>query len=251
MSGWIKLHRDIRKHWIFQRSDYLLYWVDLLMMANHKAKSWLFNDKLILIKRGEVATSLVNLSKRWNCSRNKIRHFLDLLENDAMIVQKKDRVYTLVSICNYETYQDREKTKGQRRDNVRTTEGQRRDTTKECKELKEYIYAPKKFEKIEKSLDELQAQFKNRNVKSEFQHFKDYCEANGKKYKNHLAAFRNWLRNENYRTKDEPIKDTKIVISCPKGHHKRKVNRGVSGVCPQCYEQLKPLEQIQLERAIA
>ena len=107
------------------------------------------------------------------------------------------------------------------------------------------------FESIEESLDDLQAQFKNRNVKSEFQHFKDYCEANGKKYKNHLAAFRNWLRNDNYRSKDEPVKQTKITLSCPKGHHKRQVNRGVSGVCPECYEQLVPIEQIQIERAIA
>jgi len=108
-----------------------------------------------------------------------------------------------------------------------------------------------KFESIEKSLDDLQAQFKNRNVKSEFQHFKDYCEANGKKYKNHLAAFRNWLRNDSYRSKDEPVKQTKITLSCPKGHHKRQVNRGVSGVCPECYEQLVPIEQIQIKRAIA
>ena len=108
-----------------------------------------------------------------------------------------------------------------------------------------------KFEIIEKSLDGLQAQFKNRNVESEFQHFKDYCKANGKKYKNHLAAFRNWLRNDSYRTKDEPVKQSKITLSCPKGHHKRKVNRGVSGVCPECYEQLVPIEQIQIERAIA
>jgi len=108
-----------------------------------------------------------------------------------------------------------------------------------------------KFEIIEKSLDGLQAQFKNRNVESEFQHFKDYCKANGKKYKNHLAAFRNWLRNDSYRTKDEPVKQSKITLSCPKGHYKRQVNRGVSGVCPVCLEQLVPIEQIQIERAIA
>lgn len=108
-----------------------------------------------------------------------------------------------------------------------------------------------KFEIIEKSLDGLQAQFKNRNVESEFQHFKDYCKANGKKYKNHLAAFRNWLRNDSYRSKDEPVKQSKITLSCPKGHHKRKVNRGVSGVCPVCLEQLVPIEQIQIKRAIA
>ena len=58
-TGWIKLHRDIRKHWVFQRPDYFQYWVDLLMMANHQSKTWLYNDKLIPIRRGEVATSFV------------------------------------------------------------------------------------------------------------------------------------------------------------------------------------------------
>jgi len=256
MSGWIKLHRDIRKHWIFQRSDYLLFWVDLLMMANHKKKTWLFNDRLIEIKRGEVVTSTVNLSKRWNCSRNKIRHFIELLEKDAMVEHKKDRGYTHLSICNYETYQDKGTGEGHQKDRQGTGKGQARDTTKECKELKNVknIYIPKnnQLNEIEESLNDLQDQFKNRNVKAEFQHFKDYCEANGKKYKNYLAAFRNWLRNENYRTeKDAPIVEKQIIIACPNGHVKRKSKRGINAVCPTCYEQLIDQDKLQLERAIA
>jgi len=103
-------------------------------------------------------------------------------------------------------------------------------------------------------LPELQKdnQFKNRNVKKEFEDFKDYLLANNKKYSNYAAAFRRWLRNDNYRkTEDEPVKKEEIILACPNGHMERKTRRGVRAICPECRESLKPIEEIQLERAIA
>ena len=95
-------------------------------------------------------------------------------------------------------------------------------------------------------------QFKNRNVKKEFEDFKDYLLANNKKYSNYAAAFRRWLRNDNYRkTEDEPVKKEEIILACPNGHLERKTRRGVRAICPECHESLKPIEEIQLERAIA
>ena len=94
--------------------------------------------------------------------------------------------------------------------------------------------------------------FKNRNVKKEFEDFKDYLLANNKKYSNYAAAFRRWLRNDNYRkTEDEPVKKEEIILACPNGHMERKTRRGVRAICPECRENLKPIEEIQLERATA
>ncbi len=105
---------------------------------------------------------------------------------------------------------------------------------------------------IQESFAKLKSDFPNRNVESEFEHFKDYCDAKGKSYKNYLAAFRNWLRNEQFRKpEDDKPKPQSIIIACPNGHVKRKSKKGVRSVCPECYEQLKPQDQIQLERAIA
>ena len=137
MGGWIRLYRSIRDNWLFERSDYLLYWIDLLMMANYTEKKWPKNDQLILIKKGEMITSIVRLSERWKCSRNKIIRFLTLLEKDRMIVRESDTHYTRLSICNYERYQGGGAYEG-------TTKGQpggqpggrQRDITKEYKEVK-------------------------------------------------------------------------------------------------------------------
>ena len=103
-------------------------------------------------------------------------------------------------------------------------------------------------------LPELQKdnQFKNRNVKKEFEDFKDYLLANNKKYSNYAAAFRRWLRNDNYRkTEDEPVKKEEIILACPTGHYSRNARKGVRGRCPKCDEQLLPNEEIQIKRATA
>ena len=39
-------------------------------------------------------------------------------------------------------------------------------------------------------------EFSRKNVYGEYEKFKDYLDANGKKYKNYLSAFKNWLRAE-------------------------------------------------------
>ena len=95
-------------------------------------------------------------------------------------------------------------------------------------------------------------QFKNRNVKKEFEDFKDYLLANNKRYSNYAAAFRRWLRNDNYRkTEDAPVKKEDIIIACPNGHGKRKSKKGVIAVCPECRESLRPIEEVQMGRGIA
>ena len=103
-------------------------------------------------------------------------------------------------------------------------------------------------------LPELQKddQFKNRNVKKEFEDFKDYLLANNKRYSNYSAAFRRWLRNDNFRkTEDAPVKKEDIIIACPNGHGKRRSKKGVIAVCPECRESLRPIEEVQMGRGIA
>ena len=55
------------------------------------------------------------------------------------------------------------------------------------------------LKEIEKELPSLQKKFENRDVKKEFEHWKDYLDSKGKKYVNYKSAFRNWLRNDNFR----------------------------------------------------
>ena len=129
-----------------------------------------------------------------------------------------------------------------------------KDKDKELDKVKDKKSKESQLLTIGIQLPELQKddRFKNRNVKKEFEDFKDYLLANNKKYSNYAAAFRRWLRNDNYRkTEDEPVKKEEIILACPTGHYSRNARKGVRGRCPKCDEQLLPNEEIQIKRATA
>ena len=106
MSGWIKIHREIADHWIFQDAEKLKWWIDLLMMASHEEHKTLVGDEFVSLKRGQLMVSLSFLASRWGRSKEKVLDFLRLLESDHMIDRKPDRKSTTITICNYDSYQD-------------------------------------------------------------------------------------------------------------------------------------------------
>ena len=107
------------------------------------------------------------------------------------------------------------------------------------------------LETIKSNLDAIQSDFAEINVRKEFEKFVDYLDANGKKYKNYNAGFRNWLRNDSFgKTKIENKKLNKVMLACPAGHIQREVNRGVRAVCPTCRVTMQPKETLNLEKMI-
>lgn len=109
MSGWIKLHRQIQQHWLWQDKpfDRRSAWIDLLLMANHAPGKVVQGNEVIEIDRGERITSEVKLAERWGWSRKKVRNFLQLLASDGMIEDIKEaRKRTRIKVCNYRVYQD-------------------------------------------------------------------------------------------------------------------------------------------------
>lgn len=104
--GWIKLHRSIRKNWIWSDAKKLKWWLDLLMMANHKDNKILIGNELLLIKRGSLHTSIINLSTRWDADKKTVKKFLTLLEKDNMITLNSSSIGTTIHISNYNGYQD-------------------------------------------------------------------------------------------------------------------------------------------------
>ncbi|MFO8067443.1 MAG: hypothetical protein R6U11_07670, partial [Bacteroidales bacterium] len=121
MQGWIKLHRRIIDHWIWQDPEYLRMWIYLLLDVNHEDRKIVWNKEVVTVKRGEKITSLRKLSMEFNCSREKVRHFLKLLIKDGMCNTVNNTNYTHIKICNYDSYQVQ-----QHADN--TADGHRDDT---------------------------------------------------------------------------------------------------------------------------
>ena len=127
--GWISLHRSIQDNPIWHEKPFSKgqAWVDMLLMANHAPKEVLIGNKVVLINRGQFHTSELKLAEKWGWSRNKVRAYLTLLEEQKMSTTKGTTKGTTVTIENYTLYQDLPTTEGtaekQRKNNEKTSKG--------------------------------------------------------------------------------------------------------------------------------
>jgi len=115
-------------------------WVELLLLANHKKTKIFIGSELVKIDKGDVITSLSKLATLLNCSTKKITTALKTFEKDKMIINKKAKKWTHLTICNYETYQgsgNAEETVRKRRGNAEETVRKTIKNDKNDKNVKE------------------------------------------------------------------------------------------------------------------
>ncbi|ATO28656.1 Replication protein O [Bacillus atrophaeus] len=139
MIGWIKLHRSVQDHWIYQeKRKFSKYeaWLDLLMMASHKDNKFVLGNELYEVKRGQFISSIRKLGERWSWSNTKVTQFLDLLRKDKMIDFKKDTKKTLITIVNYGVYHDSEEEKKTVIEHENDTKATQKHTIKNDKNVK-------------------------------------------------------------------------------------------------------------------
>lgn len=105
MEGWIKLHRKMLEWEGFKKSEMVHIFIYLLLSANKKDGNW----NGIQVKNGEFITGLLSINKATGVSIQTIRTCLKRLENQHIINKQSNKQYTLITICNYESYQEDEK----------------------------------------------------------------------------------------------------------------------------------------------
>lgn len=87
-------------------------WIDMLLMARHKAGYVRVRGVSLRIERGQIAVSQDNLAKRWKWGRQKVRQFIQELEqqNQIQVTQQKGKLINCISILNFDKYQLRQPT---------------------------------------------------------------------------------------------------------------------------------------------
>jgi len=143
MSGWIKLHRGIKTHWIYtdkRKFSRFEAWTDILLTVNYAPAKTMIKGKLIEIKRGQSILSLDSWASNWNWDKSSVRRFLELLKKDGMIQLENETVTTRLTVCNYDSYQLEEnakKTQVKRKRNADETQTTPIKEEEERKEEKE------------------------------------------------------------------------------------------------------------------
>jgi hypothetical protein len=214
MSGWIKLHRSIKEHWLYTEDRVFSKfeaWNDILLSVNFADAKQVIKGKIYNIKRGESTMSLETWAKRWNWDKSKVRRFLTLLQSDGMIVLVSDNITTHLTVCNYASYQDEGNASETPMKRKRNTNEIQTTPIKEEQEQQEQ----KEGKFIKPTIEDVKTYMKELGMNDISERWMSHYESNGwlvgkNKMKDWKASVRTWKLN-NLQT--EEIKTNKPKIA--------------------------------------
>ena len=110
MEGWIKIHRKILENPIICKDcETFSIWLYLLLSATHQEIPAIFKGEKIILKKGQLITGILSISKKLKINKDKIQRTLKCFENDKQIEQQTSNKNRLITILNWEQYQNNNK----------------------------------------------------------------------------------------------------------------------------------------------
>ena len=256
-KGWIKLHRSITDWEWYMDNNVKLLWYHLLLTCNYKDSKFQGYD----IPAGSKVCGYPSLAEQTGLTVQQIRTAILKLKSTSEITVTKTPKFSIISITNWDKYQEDDSQLDSRMTGERQADDRRATTSKEDKkERKEEenippLVPPKRvtnkgtkipddFMPNETCLNVAQQEgYDNAGLNRELANFIDYWKGCGKTKSDWQATFRNWLRNNknynrsnSYGKRQEPKSDVEIYaqvlreIQDEDSFHGTR--DGVSGDCP-------------------
>lgn len=189
MTGWVKLHRKMVK-WEWFKTPHMYHLFSyLLLTANREKKIW----HGVEILRGQLVTGRKELSQNTGISQQSIRTCLKRLKSTSELTVKSTNKYSIITICNYETYQI---TKTANQPANQPAKTPITNHKQEVKEIKNKGIGT--FENVflsEKELKKLKEKF-NSQCEEKINTLSEGIASKGYKYKSHYATILAWDRKE-------------------------------------------------------
>ena len=145
-NSWIKMYRSFLDWEWYPDTNCVRLALHFILKANYRAKKW----KGLIIDRGQLVTSRGQLSEETGLSEMQIRTAIDKLDNCGFITKSGTRKYTIITVCNYDLYQQAQDgfdngcqpTDNQQITSKQPTDNQQITTTKEYKKerIEEYTH---------------------------------------------------------------------------------------------------------------
>jgi len=198
-NGYIKLWRSMKDSSVMKKPEYLSVWIFILLSANFKETEFIFNDEKILIKSGSFITSRAKIHAITGVEESKVERILKYLKTEQQIEQQSFNKFRIISICNWELYQQSEQQSEQPVNSKRTASEQQVNTNKKDKNVKKEKKDINKTyrESFPPSVESISLYCQERNNNIEPQGFYDYYQSNGwmvgkNKMKDWKATIRTW-----------------------------------------------------------
>ena len=107
-NGWIKLHRTLLDKAIFMNPHALQVFLYCLMKATYKDMKLAVGNRVIYLKPGQLLYGRKRVSQRLGMGEGKLRGVMDYLEQNGTITIERHSQYSIVTIVNWEQYQNGE-----------------------------------------------------------------------------------------------------------------------------------------------
>lgn len=102
MEGWITLHRKFLSWEWFDKPEMVQLFIWLLLNANYADKKWQGQ----VIKRGQILTTTPKIMEALRLTEQQTRTCIGRLKSTGEITCKSTNKYTIITICNYDRYQE-------------------------------------------------------------------------------------------------------------------------------------------------
>lgn len=230
--GYLKLWRRSLDSEIFHNPELWRLWTWCLMRTSYKQRFLPFhtgkNKISVKVGAGQFIFGRNKAAEFLGDSPSTIWKRMKKLESLENIKIESNRQYSIVTICNWEEYQEPDEqevtaeeqlsdnqvtTKEQRGDNEVTTEEQLSDTNKKVKKVKKVkevkdIYGTFKNVLLsEKEVEKLKEKF-NGTLDAKIEELSEGIASKGYKYKSHYATILSWDRKKKREAGEKTANDT-------------------------------------------
>jgi len=194
MQGWISLHRKILSNPVVCKdSEYFSVWCYLLLNATHDSHDTMFNGKRITLGKGQLITGRKAISSQFKINESKVQRILKKLETEQQIEQQTGNKNRLVTVLNWNDYQE---------SNNKTT-----STEQQVNTYNNGIKGNKKIYKefvllTDDENKKLIEKFGEKKTSQAINNLNNYIGSSGKKYKSHYHTILAWDRKNNNSSKE-------------------------------------------------
>ena len=177
--GYIKLWRKLKEWEWYRNSETLHLFLHLMLNANYKDTRFMGYE----IKRGDIVCGRKQLCADTGISEQSIRSCLERLKSTSEITSKSTNKFSIITLCNYETYQS---------DILEINQQNRQQLTSDQPATNQQLTTSKEGKKEKKAI-------KKRIIQEftppSFEEFEKYCQENG--FKNIAArAFKGYSEGD-------------------------------------------------------
>jgi len=199
--GFIQIHRQLISWEWFADSKTFHVFMYLLLNANHRNKKW----RGVTVKRGQTLTGRIKISEATGISQQSVRTALsNLITTNEITIEPTNR-FSIITICNYNKYQDVKNeinqpvnqlpTSYQPATNQLPTTNKNEKNEKKDKGVKIIHGEFKNVRLTQEEHEKLKTRF-NGSCQEKIEKLSEYIASKGKKYASHYATILSWSRSD-------------------------------------------------------